>query len=111
MTDCVQDSQGNYYVSEYGEWDRIQKGQGIPDDTPESSVGAEPIKPAPLLVKAGLASSNSEAMRKLKEGAVEIEGAKVTDYQREVVITAITVIRLEAARSRICSSRSNFMAT
>ena len=25
MTDAVQDSQGNYYVSEYGEFDRIQK--------------------------------------------------------------------------------------
>ena len=76
------------------EWDRIQKGQGIPDDTPEISVGAELIKPAPLLVKAGLASSNSEAMRKLREGAVEIEGSKVTDLNREVVITNTTVIRL-----------------
>jgi len=25
VTDCAQDSQGNYYVSEYGEYDRIQK--------------------------------------------------------------------------------------
>ena len=25
VTDAVQDSQGNYYVAEYGEWDRIQK--------------------------------------------------------------------------------------
>ncbi len=25
VTDCVEDSQGNYYVSEYGEMDRIQK--------------------------------------------------------------------------------------
>lgn len=25
VTDCLQDSTGNYYVSEYGEWDRIQK--------------------------------------------------------------------------------------
>jgi sugar lactone lactonase YvrE len=25
VTDCVQDSQGNFYVSEYGEYDRIQK--------------------------------------------------------------------------------------
>jgi DNA-binding beta-propeller fold protein YncE len=25
VTDCVQDSQGNLYVSEYGDWDRIQK--------------------------------------------------------------------------------------
>ncbi len=25
VTDCVRDAAGNYYVSEYGEWDRIQK--------------------------------------------------------------------------------------
>jgi len=25
VTECVQDSQGNYYVAEYGEYDRIQK--------------------------------------------------------------------------------------
>lgn len=25
VTDCLEDSRGNYYVSEYGEWDRIQK--------------------------------------------------------------------------------------
>ena len=25
VTDCLQDSQGNYYVAEYGEYDRIQK--------------------------------------------------------------------------------------
>ena len=25
VTDCLEDSKGNYYVSEYGEWDRIQK--------------------------------------------------------------------------------------
>jgi len=76
------------------EWDRIQKGQGIPDDTPEISVGPEPIKPAPLLVKAGLAASNSEAIRKLREGAVEIDGSKVTDLQSEITVTGTIVIRL-----------------
>jgi sugar lactone lactonase YvrE len=25
VTDCVQDSQGNYYIAEYGEFDRVQK--------------------------------------------------------------------------------------
>src|SRR5258708_7339135 len=47
------------------EWNRIQKGQGIPDDTPEIAVGPDPIKPGPLLVKAGLAVSNGEAVRKI----------------------------------------------
>jgi tyrosyl-tRNA synthetase len=76
------------------EWDRIQKGGGIPDDTPEVSVGSEAIKPGPLLVKAGLAGSNGEAVRKIKEGAVEIDGQKVTDFQKEITVTKSVVIRL-----------------
>lgn len=76
------------------EWNRIQKGQGIPDDTPEISVGSTPLKPAALLVKAALASSNSEAIRKIKEGAVEIDGQKLTDPQREISISHPVVVRL-----------------
>jgi tyrosyl-tRNA synthetase len=76
------------------EWDRIQKHQGIPDDTPEVAVGSEPIKPGPLLVKAGLAASNGEAVRKIKEGAVEIDGQKVTDFQKEIAITKAVIVRL-----------------
>ncbi|HSZ55043.1 MAG TPA: tyrosine--tRNA ligase [Tepidisphaeraceae bacterium] len=76
------------------EWNRIQKGQGIPQDTPEISVGTAPIKPAALLVKAGLASSNSEAIRKIKEGAVEIDGQKLTDPQKEITISSPVVARL-----------------
>jgi tyrosyl-tRNA synthetase len=76
------------------EWNRIQKGQGIPEDTPEISVGTAPIKPAALLVKAGLATSNSEAIRKIKEGAVEIDGHKLTDPQKEITISSPVVARL-----------------
>jgi len=37
---------------------------------PEINVGAGPHKIAALIVKAGLASSNSDAIRKIREGAV-----------------------------------------
>ena len=76
------------------EWNRIQQGAGIPDDTPEVTVGAGPHKLAPLLVKAGLASSNSEANRKLREGAVHLDDVKVTDFQREYTIDHPVVVRL-----------------
>jgi tyrosyl-tRNA synthetase len=76
------------------EWSRIQKGEGIPEDTPEISVGTAASKPAPLLVKAGLASSNSEAIRKIKEGAVEIDGQKIVDAQKEIRISQMAVVRL-----------------
>jgi tyrosyl-tRNA synthetase len=38
---------------------------------------------APLMVKAGMAASNGEAIRKIKEGAVKIDQVKVTDHQME----------------------------
>ena len=83
------------------EWNRIHHGQDIPEDTPEIVVGREPIKPAPLLVKAGLASSNSEAIRKMKEGAVELDGQKLTDYQKEVAIDRPVIARLGRRYARL----------
>jgi tyrosyl-tRNA synthetase len=76
------------------EWDRIQKGEGIPDDAPLLSIGAGPHKPGQLLVKAGLASSNSDAIRKIKEGAVKLNGQKLTDFQSEITIGEVVVMQL-----------------
>ena len=67
------------------EWDRIQKGQGIPDDTPEIAVGTGPHRLPNLLVKLGLAGSNSEAVRKLREGAVHINGTRLTSYDGSLI--------------------------
>jgi len=83
------------------EWDRIQKGDGIPDDTPDIAVGAEPQKPAALLVKAGLASSNSDAMRKMKEGAVKLDGQKLIDFQKEITIAQPVVVQLGRRYARL----------
>lgn len=83
------------------EWDRIQRGEGIPDDTPEVSIGSEPIKPAVLLVKAGLASSNGDAIRKIKEGAVKINGQKLGDFQKEITITGPVVVQLGRRFARL----------
>ncbi|HEY2589854.1 MAG TPA: tyrosine--tRNA ligase [Tepidisphaeraceae bacterium] len=83
------------------EWNRIQKGEGIPDDTPEVSIGPGPQKPAVLLVKAGLASSNSEAIRKIKEGAVKLDGQKIADHQKEITITQPAVVQLGRKYARV----------
>jgi tyrosyl-tRNA synthetase len=83
------------------EWDRIQKGQGIPDDTPLIAIGSDPQKPAVLLVKAGLAASNSDAIRKIKEGAVRIDGQKLADHQKEITITSPVVVQLGRKFARL----------
>jgi len=44
-----------------------------------SADGERTTKLAPLLVHAGLAASNAEASRKVKEGAVSVDGDKVAE--------------------------------
>ena len=76
----------------------------IPDEMPEISVadmGAGPHKVAPLLVKAGLASSNSEGTRKIKEGAVSIDGEKVSDVTKTVSIDKAMVLKLGRKYARL----------
>jgi tyrosyl-tRNA synthetase len=48
----------------------------------EIVVPADGLRIAPLLVAAGLAGSNGEASRKLKERAVRIDGEVIEDAQR-----------------------------
>ncbi|TLU66643.1 tyrosine--tRNA ligase [Thalassotalea litorea] len=59
---------------------RFQKG-AMPDDIPELDITVEngEIAIGNLLKEAGLVASTSEAMRMVKQGAVKIDGAKVTD--------------------------------
>jgi tyrosyl-tRNA synthetase len=76
------------------EWNRVSHGGGIPDDTLQISVGPGPHKLAPLLVKAGLAASNSEAIRKIREGAVYLDDVRITDHQKELPIDKLVVARL-----------------
>jgi tyrosyl-tRNA synthetase len=67
---------------------------GVPDEMPELTVGPGPQKLAPLLVTAGLAASNSDAMRKMKEGAVKIDGQKASDPSREYSFDKRAVLQL-----------------
>ncbi|HEV7300823.1 MAG TPA: tyrosine--tRNA ligase [Tepidisphaeraceae bacterium] len=74
----------------------------VPDEMPEFTVPAGPHKIGPLLVLAKLATSNGEGTRKVKEGAVSINGEKVTDPQKEFTITAEpTVVKLGRRFARV----------
>lgn len=66
----------------------------VPDDIPQITVGAGAHKLAPLLVMAKLAASNSEAIRKIREGAVSLDGNKIADPQQEHSFTVPAVLRL-----------------
>ena len=59
---------------------RFQRGEQ-PEDMPEASraVAADGVGIAALLTELGLTASNSEAFRMIKQGAVKIDGEKVSD--------------------------------
>ncbi|WP_166423418.1 tyrosine--tRNA ligase [Paraglaciecola sp. 20A4] len=61
---------------------RFQK-NAIPDEMPEFNFAAseEGMAVANLLKEAGLVASTSEAMRMIKQGAVKMDGEKVTDQK------------------------------
>ncbi len=61
---------------------QFQKG-ALPDDIPEVRLrGAMPL--ANVLKDAGLTASTSEAMRMVKQGAVKIDGEKVSDAKQTI---------------------------
>jgi tyrosyl-tRNA synthetase len=67
---------------------------GQPDEMPEIKIARGPHKLAQLLVKAGFVSSNSEGIRKLKEGAVKIDGEKVIEFNKEFIFDKQAVLQL-----------------
>lgn len=64
---------------------RFQKG-AMPDDIPEINlqIDDETIAIANLLKEANLVASTSEAMRMIKQGAVKIDGEKVSDKSLQI---------------------------
>ena len=67
----------------------------IPDDIPEMPLGGRgPFKIAPLLVRAGFVASNGEGMRKVKEGAIKLDGEKVADVAREYTFDGPAVLQM-----------------
>ncbi len=82
------------------DWDRRRAGEA-PVDMPQVQVGPGSHKLPPLLVKAGLAASNSEGVRKIKEGAVHVDGRKIADPHAEVAVNAPLVLKLGRKFARI----------
>lgn len=56
----------------------------VPDDMPEVSVAGAPVTVTKLLKEAGLAPSNTEAVRNVEQGGVRINNEKVTDRGLEL---------------------------
>lgn len=67
---------------------------GIPTDIPEYKVAAGSHTIVSLLTASGITPSNSEANRKIREGAVKLDGEKVADPKMAIEITSPRVLQL-----------------
>lgn len=84
-------------------FDRLFKQHALPDDISEVEVSlsdpairfkpAEGVWVAGLMVATGIASSNSEAIRLIEQGAVELDNARVHDRQAYVAATGSPVLK------------------
>ena len=74
---------------------RFQRG-AIPDEMDELTLSTETkgYSIANLLKDAGLASSTSEAIRMINQGAVKISGEKVTDTKLEIAVATENVFQV-----------------
>jgi tyrosyl-tRNA synthetase len=71
---------------------------GVPDDVPVMTVASEPQSIIALLVASKICASNGEAMRKIKEGAVKLDGEKIIDPKLPVLITQPRVLQMGSKR-------------
>ena len=78
---------------------RFQKG-AMPSDMPELSLGAADgsLGIAHLLKGAGLVTSTSEALRFIRQGAVRLDGEKISDTQLALPVGAEVVVQVGKRR-------------
>ena len=87
------------------EFHNIFKKGGLPDIIPEYRVGksTKPVWICLLLTQAGLTSSNSEARRLIKQGAVSMDGEKVSDGNLKIHVDKNIVLQAGKRRFvKIC---------
>jgi tyrosyl-tRNA synthetase len=83
------------------EFQRVFRDREAPDEAPEQKISRGPAKRlTALLVELGLAASRSEADRLVKQGGVEINGARVSDVKSEVELSKPRSILLRAGKKK-----------
>lgn len=85
------------------EFQKVFQQRNIPSQMPEVKVNDGPVWIIKLLTDAGLADTNSEARRLIKQGAVKIDGEKVTDPNLEIKVGNGSVIQAGKRKFARCS--------
>jgi tyrosyl-tRNA synthetase len=71
---------------------QFQKG-GVPEEVEQVEVPETSMRIDKLLARVGLADSVSDAVRKLKQGAVKINGAALADPARTVELSSELILQ------------------
>lgn len=80
-------------------FDRLFRSHEVPDDVPVHTIqGSGEISLAGVLAEAGLVSSKSEGRRMLKQGAVKIDGERVTTEFIEIDVLDGAVVQVGKRR-------------
>lgn len=82
-------------------FEKVFQKKGIPDEIPEQVItSSEPVWLPQLLVDTKLVSSSSDGRRMIKQNAVSLDGAKVTDMNYKV--KAEGEILIKVGKRRFC---------
>ena len=91
------------------EFDKIFRGGGVPEDTPELDLPG-PRSLLAAVTGAGLAQSNNEARRLILQGAVSVDGDKLNDPKQELPLSEkallLKVGKRRFARIRLVEAES-----
>jgi tyrosyl-tRNA synthetase len=75
------------------EWERVVSSGEVPSDIQTIRIDEPAVRIDKLVARAGLTESVSDAVRKLKAGAVEVDGVRVSDL-RQITFPGDYVLRL-----------------
>lgn len=69
----------SYAEHEKNEFEKVFSRKQVPEDIPEYTIQSHEIKLITIMKETGMATTSSEAIRLIKQGAVSIDGKKITD--------------------------------
>ncbi|HEY2090283.1 MAG TPA: tyrosine--tRNA ligase [Thermoanaerobaculia bacterium] len=79
----------DFHSAEAADEAERQFNSGRPDDIPDKRFpSGDPVSLAKVVAEAGLAQSNKEGQRKIAQGAVSVDGEKITDTRYALDATA-----------------------
>jgi len=84
-----------------GEFQRVFRDRQAPEEAPQHKLKrGESKRVSALLVELKLAASRSEAERLMKQGGVELDGARVDDVKREIDLSKAGEFLLRAGKKK-----------